>query len=269
MKNTAREFDWWEQNVTSEIYLNTERHDWWKACDVLAKLFGSAHSLVDIGGGDGHTLWQVLSAAYANGAKFKEILFVEPSAVALKRAHARLSQLKAPVRYMRGTLEKFGEKIARNRKEKFDMLYAGHVNYYFGKQAGGDISVQAAHKALALLPRLAKTIVIMTAPKHSDYYKVVDRNPFSKLAYAEAVERFYRSRGYAVRSIPTPIRFYVAHAHQSPHEAAVLWKFFNDSEVAPTAPELKRFLVRLKSKQDKNGYINFKDRLVVVSGQTR
>jgi hypothetical protein len=260
------EFDWWEQNVTSEIYINTHRSDWWKACEKIAELIQNSRSLIDVGGGDGHTLWQILSATLSRGARLNTVAFVEPSAAALKLAKQRLEQL--PIRQLKlykGTLESLGSKLLADKS--YDVLYAGHANYYFGKQTGGRYSLEKYQKSLTLLPRLARTVLVMTVPKKSDYYQVVSKNPFSEWVYSEAVVQFYRSRGYTVRVIKMPMRFYVAHAQQSKHEAIILWKFFHDTSLEPSAKELSQFLSRLSKKTDTSGHINFMDELVVVSGK--
>lgn len=89
-------YDWWDKNVTNEIYLNTHREDWWEACDIVGELIKSARSLIDVGGGDGHTLWQVLSVAKGKGADFEKVVFVEPSASGLLQAERRLRQIGIP-----------------------------------------------------------------------------------------------------------------------------------------------------------------------------
>jgi len=109
------------------------------------------------------------------------------------------------------------------------------------------------------------TVILMTAPKDSDYYKVVSKNPFGKEAFSENVVDFYRSKGYSVKSISTPMRFYVAHAEQSPHEATILWKFFHDTEEQPTKSALDSFIKRLRTVMDKEGNIDFKDKLIVIT----
>lgn len=259
-------FDWWDWNITSEIYLNTERSDWWRACKTLARLMAQAKTIIDIGGGDGHTLWQILSVAKKNGSRIKKVTFIEPSRSALRLAGKRLKQLSIPsLELIKGTLETVGSKIVNTTKKPYDCLYAGHVNYYFGKQSGGKYNLQRYYESLELLPKIARTVIIMTAPQNSDYYKVVLHNPFTKHAYSEAVTAFYRSRKYKVRIIKTPVRFYVNHALESPEEAVVLWKFFNDTERMPNNSEIKKFIKKLSIRKDRSGHINFKDQLLIIS----
>lgn len=40
-QKTGGAFDWWQRNVTNEIYLNTHRADWWKACLIVGDLIGT------------------------------------------------------------------------------------------------------------------------------------------------------------------------------------------------------------------------------------
>lgn len=266
MKTYIKKYDWWDTNVTNEIYLNTHRKDWWRACNIVGELIKDAKSLIDVGGGDAHTLWQVLSVAKGKGSAIREVVFVEPSASGLRQAARRLDQLGiSSIRLRRGTLESEGAGLISARKKPFDVLYAGHVNYYFGKEAHGRVNRERYERMLEMLPRLGRTAIIMTAPKESDYYKVVEQNPFSNLAYSQFVADFFKKKGYDVQRIDTPIRFFVAHAFASEHEATMLWRFFNDTQDMPTKTQLQRFLKRLKAVMDASGHLNIKDQLIVVS----
>jgi hypothetical protein len=109
----------------------------------------------------------------------------------------------------------------------------------------------------------------MTAPKTSDYYRVIAKNPFSTCAYSEYVQTLYSSKGYSVQVIKQPFRFYVDHAQKSNQEAIVLWRFFHDTSRMPSRVELCGFKKRLLSVQDSKGYINFKDELLVVTQGSR
>ena len=264
--NTKTRFDWWQNNVTNEIYLNTHREDWWRACDIVGELVKNAKSLIDVGGGDGHTLWQILSVAKQKGAAIQEVTFVEPSTSGLAQAARRLQQFQfKKIELHQGTLESEGKRLLATRKESYDVLYAGHVNYYFGKEAHGHVDRERYEKMLEMLPKLGKTVILMTAPEDSDYYKLVEKNPFSDFAYSGYVVDFFENIGYAVKLIDTPIRFYVAHALKSEHEAVVLWRFFNDTQEIPSGAQLEEFLGRVKSVMDETGHVNIKDQLVVVS----
>jgi len=259
-------FDWWQNNVTNEIYLNTHREDWWKACDIVGDLIKHAKSFIDVGGGDGHTLWQILSVAQGKGADIQEVTFVEPSASGLEQAARRLKQFQFKnVELLEGTLETEGEKLLEARKHQHDVLYAGHVNYYFGKEAHGRVDRDRYEKMLAMLPKLGKTVIIMTTPEDSDYYKLVEKNPFSALAYSEYVVDFFKNRGYSVKLVDTPIRFYVSHALRSEHEAIVLWRFFNDTQKMPDYTQIEDFRTKVRNAMDETGHVNIKDQLVVVS----
>jgi|GEM_PF-5165485 len=267
-QKTGGAFDWWQRNVTNEIYLNTHRADWWKACMIVGDLIKSAKTLIDVGGGDGHTLWQILSVAMGKGAQFSEVTFVEPHKAGLEQAQRRLRQLNiGAVVLHRGTLESKGKEILDTRIEPFDVLYAGHVNYYFGKDTRGRVDHERYEAMLEMLPKLGKTAIIMTAPKESDYYKLVEKNPFSERAYSEFVVDFFKKKGFDVKNIDTPIRFYVAHALLSEHEAVMLWRFFNDSQRMPTGAELQAFRSKLRLIMDESGHVNIQDQLVVVTNR--
>lgn len=266
--NTKSGFDWWQNNVTNEIYLNTHREDWWRACDIVAGFIKDAKSFIDVGGGDGHTLWQILSVAQEKGANIQEVTFVEPSKSGLQQAERRLGQFQfKKVELHEGTLETEGERLLAARKQPYDVLYAGHVNYYFGKEAHGRVDRTRYEKMLEMLPKLGKKVILMTAPKDSDYYKLVEKNPFSDLAYSGYVVDFFKNKGYLVDLIDTPIRFYVAHALKSKHEAVVLWRFFNDTQEMPSHAQIEDFRAKVHIAMDKTGHVNIKDQLVVVSGK--
>ena len=259
-------FDWWQNNVTNEIYINTHREDWWGACDVVGDLIKHAKSFIDVGGGDGHTLWQILSVAKAKGAKIQDVTFVEPSKSGLEAARRRLAQFRFKnVELHRGTLESKGERLLSMRKKPYDVLYAGHVNYYFGKEARGRVDPMRYESMLATLPKLGKKVILMTAPEDSDYYKLVDKNPFGDVAYSGYVVDFFKKKGYKVELIDTPIRFYIAHALKSEHEAMILWRFFNDTQEKPTREQIATLRAKVRAAVDSTGHVNIKDQLVVVS----
>ncbi len=254
-------FDWWENNVTSEIYLNTNRRDWWKACEKVSKELDDARTLVDIGGGDGHTLWQIISRI--KNLNLQKLLFLEPSQIGIKRAILRLSEFKQVQKNFKiGNLETNFKYLSNLfSKEKTDVLFAGHVNYYFGKSSKKD----TYEKCLEFLPTIANKVLIMTAPETSDYYKILNRNPFSEKVYSEYVVNFYKQKGFKVRKIKIPIRFFVAHIYNSESEAKLLYKFFNDTQTEPSKDQLKVFKEKIKVHMSKIGEINFKDELLIIT----
>lgn len=146
-------------------------------------------------------------------------------------------------------------------------MYAGHVNYYFGKEAHGRVNKERYEHMLEMLPKLGHTAIIMTAPVESDYYKLIEENPFSAFACSEFVADFFRKKGCNVSIVNTPIRFYVAHAFKSEHEAVVLWRFFNDTQEMPKKEQLEKFLNRVRAVIDATGHVNIKDQLIIVSQQ--
>lgn len=264
------EFDWWDVNVTNEIYLSTHRQDWWDSCRTVARLLADCESVIDLGVGDGHTFWQIISVASTfENYRVKELGLLEPSGQGLQRAAYRISQLPIESAALyQGTFaelmdawEKYPKGIAA--PERYDAVYAGHVNYYLGKQGVAD-SEEAYFAALSSIMKIGRKAVIMTVPRESDYYKTVP-NPFGEYVYSEVVANYYRSEGYEVEVLDTPMRFYVNHIYDSPHEAALLWKFFSDTERHPSDEELRRFIANVDAIKDPEGNINFKDQVVVVT----
>jgi hypothetical protein len=260
---SKKEFDWWDRNVTSEIYLNTNRRDWWKACLRIAEEFKGISSMVDIGGGDGHTLWQILSCVQKH--KFKSLLFLEPSKIGIKNANHRLSGCGFTKQIFKVGILENNFKYLKDlySKERADILYLGHVNYYFGNNAKNE----QYEKTLEFLPSITKKMLIMTAPSSSDYYKILKKSPFGEKVFSEYVYSFYLKKGYRVKRVRMPIRFFVKHIFVSELEAAMLYKFFNDTQNEPSNSELNDFKTRVKLIMDKNGEINFKDELLIVEGK--
>lgn len=260
-------FDWWNSHVTSEIYLNTHRKDWWRACDMLAQELLEARSLLDVGTGDGHTLWQILSLINARGSRINDVAVIEPSEIGIERALRRLSRLALPlqrINALQGPFGQYGEGLLAELSH-FDVLSSIHANYHFGKKSDGTVDVERYYFELALLPQLADKVVIMTTSGTSDYYNMIERDPFGPHAHAESVAKFYREKGFTVRVIDAPTRFFVAHALLSTDEARVLWAFFNDSSRNPSVDELINFGEKVSKFMDEEGYINFRDQIIVVS----
>ncbi len=258
-----RAFDWWN-TVTTEMYLNTNRQDWWFACEKLASEILGVESLLDVGSGDGHTLWQILSVAANLGGHIKNVTTLEPSLVALERAQIRLNRLSLEKSHaLNGPFGNAGE-VLIEQKIHFDVLTVIHANYHFGKTLR-TVDVERYYFELSLLPRLAKKVVIMTTSGKSDYYKMLEHDPFGPHVYAESVVEFYQSRGFTVQVIDAQMRFYVAHALLCPDEAKLLWQFFNDSSRFPSAEELKSFKQKVAQYMDQEGNINFRDKIIVVT----
>jgi hypothetical protein len=255
-------FDWWDEHVTNEIYLSTHRADWWKFCGVIAALIAPHENVIDIGTGDGHTLWQIISSASALPQfRVNHLTLVEPNESGLRRAIHRCCEL--PVRSVSPYRMRF-EQFASGwrdcvKREKYDVLFASHVNYYLGTKS-------AYRAALDAMTEIARTVILVTGPRTSDYYKVV-RNPFGNYVYSDVVAAHYRSRGLLVKRIGTTMRFYVEHVNQSRHEAIVLWKFFNNTERQPTDVELARFIANTNRVKDGDGNINFRDDILVATAQ--
>jgi ubiquinone/menaquinone biosynthesis C-methylase UbiE len=245
-------YSWWLDRVTSEIYLNTNRHDWWRACKIISEELKGCHSLIDIGTGDGHTLWQILSVALKDGTKINKVVSVEISSKGIELAKKRLEDLGlGSVSYFNGSFEDFIS------EEKYDVLYAGHVNYYLGK------NYEEYENMIKKMCRVGKKVILMTAPKTSDYYKVVE-NPFQPFVTTEETCKILDRLGVKYKVIDTPIRFFVNHAFMSKHEMVLLWKFFKNTMLDPSDFDLCLFESRLKEVVDENGFINFQDQLIII-----
>lgn len=262
MTTQSKQYDWWNAHVTSEIYLNTHRADWWKACMAVARELAGAKSILDVGTGDGHTLWQVLSLSTAESTDSVSVDLIEPDSVGLMRALKRLRGIE------RVRVKGRADCTARQRlqipraRERYDVLFAGHVNYYLGGVCRPEAR-QTYFRQLDILAESARKLVFMSVPSSSDYYKVVE-NPFGTHVFAEEMVRHFCSSGRHVRVVDIPIRFYVAHAQLSPHEAVLVWKFFSNTEREPDSSEMQQFISRLEAVTDTEGYMNFRDQLVIV-----
>ncbi len=261
-------FDWWDERVTNEIYLSTNRPDWWRFCKAVAGLLADGENVLDVGTGDGHTFWQIISVASALPSyRINSLFLLEPNESGLRRAMRRCSQL--PVERIvpyRSSFADFAAAWERNPErldapKQFDKLFAGHVNYYLAGTPNNESSYRAALDAMAAM---AETLVIVTAPRDGDYYKMVP-NPFGEYVYSDVVAEHYRSRGLRVEVTEMPMRFYIDHVNQSRHEAAVLWQFFSNTERKPSEAELEEFVANANKTKDRNRDINFKDQILVIN----
>ncbi len=266
------EFDWWSERVTNEIYLSTHRADWWKFCGIVAELLAPQENMIDVGTGDGHTLWQIVShASTMDTFRIKRIDLLEPSGAGLHCAVRRCCEL--PTFSFSAYQARFDQFVDYQRRHvetgqiprQYDALFASHVNYYLG--AADTVQGRGRYfAALDAMTDLARTVILVTAPRESDYYKMVS-NPFGNYVYSAVVAAHYRSRGFQVEVTGTTMRFYVEHVNQSRHEAVVLWKFFNNTERQPTNAELSAFITNANRVKDGDGNINFRDDILVVTAQ--
>ncbi|MDB5265233.1 MAG: hypothetical protein JWN64_804 [Parcubacteria group bacterium] len=265
-------FDWWDTNVTNEIYISTHRRDWWNSCRVVAEQLADCERIIDVGVGDGHTFWQIISvASKLDIYQVKELALLEPSAQGLQRAAYRCSQLPVgSITLYQGIFKQFmdawdTDPAAIGAPKQYDALYAGHVNYYLGKQGIAD-EKETYFSSLNSIMKLARKAIIMTVPRESDYYKTVP-NPFGEYVYTDVVTDHYLSQGYKVEVLDTPMRFYVDHINDSKHEAIMLWKFFSNTEQQPSDEQLQEFISNVNEIKDNEGNINFKDQIVVITGE--
>lgn len=260
-------FDWWDAHLTNELYLLTNRQDWWHMCKEIASLLAGGRSILDIGTGDGHTLWQILSFA-SSLPEYREpsLYIVEPSWTGLERAKKRCKKL--PVEQVICYSGGFDKLVRTHRSrffpmpDKFSRVFGCHVNYYLAKGVDKDRN-RKYFETLDTLAAMAETLVLVTAPRESDYYRVVD-NPFGDYVYSDVLMEYYRSRGFHVDYKEFPMRFFVDHVNYSIHEAELLWKFFNDTERTPEHHEILEFIGRINEIKDADGNICFRDHVITI-----
>jgi hypothetical protein len=250
-------YAWWDENLTSEIYLGTYRPDWWHACREISARLRGASSLIDIGTGDGHTIWQVLGTAAQTYGRVKKVMLVEPNKKALRVARNRVAQLSIETRCFNGTGEEY---LVAHTRTRYDVATVLHANYYFGQGSGREVHIQT----LSRIVRITRRTLVLTAPETSDYYAALRNNPFGEHVFAERIAESFSSSQFRVEVVDVPMRFYVQHVDHFDGEARLLWRFFNDTRSDPTRETLESFKSQLREVRDDAGYINFRDRLLVV-----
>jgi hypothetical protein len=285
-KRLQTPFNFWSpERQTCEIYLRTNRQDWFAAIDKIVEEIDTAKTLIDVGSGDGHSTRQIL----ARSLHHLEYDLLEPDSAALAR-----SQLNERTRFPT-TLEQFlikhppQTKVTSWQRIKvkdwwfgddvydlvpletqtiptYDAAIAIHSNYYWGIR-NGKHSQQQYKSCIDGLVSLAKKTIIMTVPHDSEYHTVVQKNPFSDDVFAENIVAYATKQGYSTRVVPCGMRFYVGDCFKDSHAATELWRFFHNTQGDPKKDELTGFLSKLQETQ-RDGTIDFKDLLIVIEKQS-
>jgi hypothetical protein len=122
---------------------------------------------------------------------------------------------------------------------------------------------------LTRLPELLKEkgkLLILTLPENSDHYKVMLRQVYPVFNYAEYIVDFYKKLGLKVDVEKLKMRLFVGDMFttNSRFDLKMFYRFIHNTDSYPSDAEAEEFLGKIK-KCHKDGYLDFKDYLVVVT----
>lgn len=251
-------FQWWNsKRQTSEVYLRTNRKDWFNAVEKISQEIKNAKSIIDIGSGDGHSTRQILANT---GEHDFELSLLEPSKEGLEKSKQTLKEYKIVELINKRFLNFLKEE--NNKSRHYDVALLIQSNYYLGDD-GHEDNEENYVKCLEGLTKIADKIIILTAPKNSAYYKVIDKNPFGNWVFPEFLEEYYIKKGFKVKSINSPVRFYVGDLKRDYSALIEFWKFIKNTEKSPSEKELKKFISEVNEEQE-DDELNFKDVIIVI-----
>lgn len=249
-----KEFQWWSpKRQTTETYLRTNRKDWFAAVRKISKEIENSKRIIDIGCGDGHSTRQILAFT---GKKDFDLTLVEPSKEGIKKSKKWLKDYNI--------VKTFRKRLCdlKSKKGAYDVALLIHSNYYLGRDGKSDTE-KTYLESLKKLAQISKKIIILTAPKESAYYKVIENNPFGEWVFPEYIENYYKKNNFKVKKIDSPIRLFVDDLDFDISAAIEFWKFIKDTEGKPRKEEIKEFISKIK-REKSNGQINFRDIILVI-----
>jgi hypothetical protein len=239
-------------DVYENIYIRTFVEDWFHIVEVMARELAGKEKLLDVGCGEGHTTKQILDRL--NEPYICDLL--EPNQQTLATAQGVLSIENHIGELYPKTLREFVP------HKKYEAIFTSHTNYYWGANED-DYNIQL-QKLIDSVAENGK-LLILTLPEQSDHYKVMLRSIYPSFDYAEYIEDFYKKTGFKVRVENLRMRFYVGDFFitKGLYNTKVFYCFIHAQDIYPSDDEAKEFLKRI-SQYQKDGYIDFKDRLIVV-----
>jgi len=244
-------------DVYENIYIRSFVEDWFGIVAEMVKEINSIDSpkklILDVGCGEGHTTKQILDRI--SGDYTCDLL--EPDANALASAEAHLTPENS-------IGERFPRSLATFKSDKkYDVIFTSHTNYYWALNQK-DYDQQLA-KLSSLLADGGK-LLILTLPEDSDHYKVMLRQIYPAFNYAEYMVNFYKKLGLKVEVNKLRMRLFVGDmlTTKSRFDLKIFYRFIHNTDSYPSDAEAEEFLKKIKEYQ-KDGYLDFKDYLVVVS----
>ncbi len=239
-------------SVYGNIYLRTFVEDWFKIVDTLAKEV-KGEKILDLGCGEGHTTKQILDRL-----KQKYVCdLIEPHESALSSARAFLN-------FENNIGESFVDTLASFKpNKKYNSVFTSHTNYYWANEE--ESYKKQLDKAISLVDKRGR-LLILTLPKDSDHYNIMLRQVYPTFNYSEYISSYYKTKGFKVKIIRFKMRVFVGDmlANGKFYEVNNFYKFIHNVDSFPNKSEAIQFLQKIK-KYQKNGYLDFKDELVIIS----
>lgn len=244
-------------DVYENIYIRSFVEDWFGIVNEIVKeinlLKKSNKLLLDIGCGEGHTTKQILDRI--ENSYICDLL--EPNENALVSAEAFLTPEN-----------NIGECFPRSLStlkidKKYDAVFTSHTNYYWAVNEK-DYDAQLS-RLLNLLKDDGK-LLILTLPEDSGHYKIMLRQIYPEFNYAEYITNFYGKLGLKVEVKKLRMRIFVGDmlTTKSRFDLKIFYRFIHNTDSFPNDLETEEFLRKVKE-CEKDGYIDFKDHLIVVS----
>ena len=161
--------------------------------------------------------------------------------------------------------ESFVETLVSFRpNKKYDTVFTSHTNYYWAKD---EQEYRKQLDKVASLIDKGGRLMILTLPKESDHYNIMLHQVYPAFNYSGYISNYYKSKGFKVKIIRFKMRMFVGDmlTNGKFYEVNNFYKFIHNINETPSKKESKEFLEKLK-KYQKNGYLDFKDELIIVSG---
>jgi len=237
------------------IYVRAFREDWFEITKAIAKELVSQQKVLDVGSGEGHTTKQILDRI--PNPYVCDLL--EPNPDALATSIPFLKTENTTGKTYCTTLKDF------NPEAVYDAVFTSHTNYYW---ATDEADYQEQLEKFVNLCKPGGKALILSLPSDSDFYKLSSRPLFPKFVFSEYLDDFYSKKGYQVKKRRFTMRFFVQDIIENPHllDAKTFYRFVENTLNVPSDDQAKEFVKRIKHNA-KNGYLDFKDELVLVNAK--
>ncbi|MDO8517151.1 MAG: methyltransferase domain-containing protein [Nanoarchaeota archaeon] len=238
-------------DVYGNIYLRTNVEDWFNIVKTIAKEF-VGDDYLDIGCGEGHTTKQILDRI----SKKYVCDLIEPDKKALEYA-------KKYLRFENNIGKSFVSSLKNFKSyKKYDTIFTSHTNYYWAENVN-DYDEQL-RKLLSLLKEDGK-LLILTLPEDSHHYRIMLKDVYPRFVFAEYIINFYKKLGLNVEVKKFNMNMFVGDIlnTNSTYELKNFYRFIHNTKKSPTSAEEKKFLQKIEQ-NIKNGYLNFKDELIII-----
>ena len=239
--------------VYENIYLRTFVEDWFNIVNVLAKEI-KGKLILDVGCGEGHTTKQIL-----NKLKIDYLCdIMEPNREALEIAKKFLSfENKLGDGYL-STIASF------KTPKKYDTVFTSHTNYYW---SDNELEFRKQLDKIFSLVKAGGKLMILTLPSGSDHYNIMLKQIYPEFNYSNFIVDYYKNKKLNVKTIRFKMRMVVGDMldnNGNLYDIINFYKFIHNTDSTPNKDEALSFLEKIE-KYQKNGYLDFKDELIIVS----